>query len=427
MRPLTATSLALALSLGGAAVVAPVASQAQIGFGVGVSVGVAPPPLPYYEQPPAPGYGYIWTPGYWGWSDYDDDYYWVPGTWVLPPQVGFLWTPPWWGWQDGAYVFSAGYWGPFVGFYGGIDYGFGYTGYGYEGGYWRGRDFFYNRSVNNIRNVNITNVYDRPVVTRGGFNRVSFNGPGGVQARPTAQQLSAARSPHLGPTPVQQQHFQMARSQPALRASVNHGAPPIAATARPASLRGPGVVPAARAGGPFHAQTGPNRAPGVAGAPGPQRFGQAPIAGQDRLNGGRGPAGYNGGFNGAYRQTPPRYGQTAGNGAERFNAPRTPPAAQRYSSNTYHAPARDYGGYNGGYRPPAPHPQQAFNGGYRPPQNFGGGGFRPPPQAVARPPQNFGGGGFRPPPQAMARPPQPVMREARAAPAPQQRGEPGRR
>jgi len=47
---------------------------------VGISIRIAPPPLPVYEQPICPGDGYIWTPGYWGWSD---DYYWVPGTWVF--------------------------------------------------------------------------------------------------------------------------------------------------------------------------------------------------------------------------------------------------------------------------------------------------------------------------------------------------------
>jgi predicted patatin/cPLA2 family phospholipase len=26
----------------------------------------------------------------------DEDYYWVPGTWVLPPEVGLRWTPPYW-------------------------------------------------------------------------------------------------------------------------------------------------------------------------------------------------------------------------------------------------------------------------------------------------------------------------------------------
>jgi hypothetical protein len=40
----------------------------------------------------------------------------------------------------------------------------GYTGAGYEGGYWRDGNFFYNRTVNNISSVSITNVYNKTVV-----------------------------------------------------------------------------------------------------------------------------------------------------------------------------------------------------------------------------------------------------------------------
>ena len=50
------------------------------GIAVGVSINVAPPVLPVYVQPPLPGPGYMWTPGYWAYGD--DGYYWVPGTWV---------------------------------------------------------------------------------------------------------------------------------------------------------------------------------------------------------------------------------------------------------------------------------------------------------------------------------------------------------
>jgi hypothetical protein len=102
-------------------------SSAQIG----VSVSIAPPELPVYDQPICPGDGYIWTPGYWAW---DGEYYWVPGTWVLVPEVGYLWTPGYWGWGGNGFLFYDGYWGPTVGFYGGINYGFGYFGHGYEGG-----------------------------------------------------------------------------------------------------------------------------------------------------------------------------------------------------------------------------------------------------------------------------------------------------
>ena len=75
----------------------------------------------------------IWTPGYWAYANDYDDYYWVPGTWVMAPEPGLLWTPAYWGWGGNGYVFYQGYWGQQVGFYGGISYGYGYFGEGYQG------------------------------------------------------------------------------------------------------------------------------------------------------------------------------------------------------------------------------------------------------------------------------------------------------
>ncbi len=224
----------------------PVVSDAAV-F-VGVSVNIAPPELPVYVQPPCPAAGYIWIPGYWAWGD--EDYYWVPGTWALAPSVGLLWTPGYWGWESGVYIWRGGYWGPHVGFYGGVNYGFGYGGEGYEGGRWRGNQFYYNRSVTNISNTNITNVYNRTVVNNVTVNRVSFNGgSGGVAARPNAAQLAAERDHHVGFTPGQREHEQKARGDNSLRASVNGGRPPIAATQKPAVFSGHGVV-AARGAAP---------------------------------------------------------------------------------------------------------------------------------------------------------------------------------
>ena len=74
----------------------PAASFGQIGM----RIAIGPPALPFYDQPVCPGDGYLWTPGYWGWG-------------------------------DGGFLFYDGYWGPEVGFYGGINYGFGYWGGGY--------------------------------------------------------------------------------------------------------------------------------------------------------------------------------------------------------------------------------------------------------------------------------------------------------
>src|SRR5258708_18260940 len=122
----------------------PASSAAQVS--VGIAVALAPPDLPVYEQPLCPGEGFIWTPGYWAWDRDFDDYYWVPGTWVLAPEVGFFWTPGYWAWGGSGFVFYEGFWGPVVGFYGGVNYRYGDFRHGYVGGRWDGGQFFYNRS-----------------------------------------------------------------------------------------------------------------------------------------------------------------------------------------------------------------------------------------------------------------------------------------
>ena len=196
---------------------------------VGVLVRIAPPELPVYEQPLCPGDGYMWTPGYWGW---DDDYYWVPGTWVMPPEVGYLWTPGYWGWGDGGYFFNDGYWGMSVGFYGGIDYGFGYFGNGYEGGRWNNGHFFYNTAYNRVDAKNFHNVYNTRV-NEGAASRVSYNGGnGGINAHATAQEEATAHGSHIGPVAAQTQHAWAARNNPQQKFSANHGTPGVAATSR---------------------------------------------------------------------------------------------------------------------------------------------------------------------------------------------------
>src|SRR5580700_7164146 len=218
-----------------------------------VAITIGPPALPVYEQPVCPGDGYIWTPGYWYWDDDAADYFWVPGTWVMSPEVGFLWTPGWWGWGGEAFVFNEGYWGPEVGFYGGVNYGFGYFGVGFAGGRWDNGHFFYNRAVANVNVTNIHNVYNTTIVNNTTINRVSYNGGnGGIEARPTAQEEAAARERHVPPVAAQTQHVQTARSNPQLRASVNQGKPPIAATEKPGEFSGHSVMAAKEAGAPYH-------------------------------------------------------------------------------------------------------------------------------------------------------------------------------
>jgi hypothetical protein len=145
-----------------------------------LSVGIAPPAIPVYAQPLCPGDGYLWTPGYWAWGP--DGYYWVDGAWVEPPYAEALWTPGWWGFYGGAYLWYPGYWGRTVGYYGGVNYGFGYFGTGFYGGYWRGGHFFYNRAYGHFGPGFRGAVYNR---TYAGFS----GRPGGASfnSHPPAQ------------------------------------------------------------------------------------------------------------------------------------------------------------------------------------------------------------------------------------------------
>src|SRR5690348_4751308 len=186
---------------------------------VGIVVSFGPPALPVYEQPLCPGEGFIWVPGYWAY-DYDyGDYYWVPGTWVEAPEAGYLWTPAYWAWNGNGFIFHDGYWGQRVGFYGGINYGYGYFGEGYEGGRWDNGRFYYNRSVNNVNVTEIHNVYNTTVInSTTTVTRVSYNGGnGGINERPTPQEEAAAREKHVSPVSAQMQHVQAARTDAALR------------------------------------------------------------------------------------------------------------------------------------------------------------------------------------------------------------------
>ena len=249
---LAALALGLTACVAQVRVAGPPVAYVEPGY-VDVQAREAPPPLPDYEQPPCPEDGYLWTPGYWGWAN--GGYYWVPGTWVQPPRVGVLWTPGYWGFVGGVYAFHAGYWGPHVGFYGGVNYGFGYVGTGFAGGVWVGNHYSYNRAVANINVTVIHNTYNTTVVNNVTVNKVSYNGgAGGVAAAPTPQERQFEHEQHVGATPMQQQHRQQAAQNPALFAHANGGHPAIAATPRPAAFNAPGVVGARGAGPQFGAR-----------------------------------------------------------------------------------------------------------------------------------------------------------------------------
>ena len=260
------------------ALLLPLIPASQAHAGVYISVGFAPPVLPIYVQPVCPQPGLMWTPGYWAYGP--DGYYWVPGAWVPAPFVGGLWTPPYWGWQGGLYVFHAGYWGPHVGYYGGINYGYGYGGIGFAGGMWRGGVFAYNTAIVHVGSGGAwgNRVYaDRVAVDRGYYardSRVAFNGgQGGIRYQATAQERSYMNERHVQPTTFQTQHEQTARTDRMAYAKANGGRPqnlvaprPLPAENRPA----PGVRPGndARPTGP--ANPGAHPAPTTRPTPEPR-------------------------------------------------------------------------------------------------------------------------------------------------------------
>ena len=425
--------------------------------GEAAEAATAPPPLPVYDQPAAPDPNDIWTPGYWNYAD--TGYYWVPGAWVAAPYYGALWTPPYWGWYGNRYRFHHGYWGPHIGYYGGIDYGFGYIGVGYYGGYWRGHDFYYNRSVNHLGG-GFRNVYERPVVVNNvRYNmephvRVSFNGgPGGINAQPRPFEVAAERERHEGPLPAQVAMRQQAATNRGNFFAANGGRPAQAAFAHPPAVMG-GVAgrpgePNGRPGAPGNpagqplmnrpnevgnhvapgnqpfnrpnevgnrpGEMGGNRpgAPGTPGNPGnPGNPGAQPFNRPNEASAHPGSAGGNPGFN--------RPGEPAGHPAVGANPAINHGAEPANRPGGFNAPANQAPQHIG---QPAAGP--AFNHGGEPggrPAGAPGGGFNRPAPAAA--PQHIEAPRAAPAPQHVEAPraaPAPQHMEApRAAPAPQQ-------
>ncbi|HEX8713817.1 MAG TPA: hypothetical protein VF730_18225 [Terracidiphilus sp.] len=214
-----------------AATLIPATSRAE----VVISVGFAPPPLLVYDQPPCPDPGLIWIPGYWAYGP--DGYFWVPGAWVPAPFVGALWTPGYWGWDDGMYYWHPGYWGRHVGYYGGVNYGFGYFGIGFLGGRWNGGFFEYNTAVWHVDRDRIRRTYDdhdwdRHYVDRD--SHVAFSGgPGGIRHDPDRRERDYMREQHYQRTNFQTQHIEAARQDRSAYYNVNHGRPDKVVASRP--------------------------------------------------------------------------------------------------------------------------------------------------------------------------------------------------
>jgi hypothetical protein len=136
------------------------------------------------------------------------------------------------------FIFHDGYWGPHVGYYGGVNYGFGYGGIGFAGGEWRGHVFAYNTAVMHVDRRYVHETFEdrarveRSIVARD--NRVAYSGgPGGIHHEPGPEERMAERDQHVTATRFQQQHMQTAMSDRTSYAKNNGGRPSHVAAERP--------------------------------------------------------------------------------------------------------------------------------------------------------------------------------------------------
>jgi hypothetical protein len=73
---------------------------------INVSINLAPP-APQHEVVPVMQPGYVWAPGYWGWSG--DRHVWIRGR-QIAQRDGYRWAPDRWDQRDSAYYRTAGHW-----------------------------------------------------------------------------------------------------------------------------------------------------------------------------------------------------------------------------------------------------------------------------------------------------------------------------
>ena len=67
------------------------------------------PPAPIVETVAvAPGPGFVWVDGYWGW--HGRRWVWVGGRWAHPPRAGVVWVGPHYVFRGGRHVWVHGYW-----------------------------------------------------------------------------------------------------------------------------------------------------------------------------------------------------------------------------------------------------------------------------------------------------------------------------
>ena len=104
-----AMASALALAHGGCVMV-PLGGYGYRSYAgeAGPVVDLPPPQARYEAIPEAPGVGYVWIDGYWGWNL--GRHVWIGGRWAQPP-AGHAWVPGYWGRHPRGWRWNGGYWG----------------------------------------------------------------------------------------------------------------------------------------------------------------------------------------------------------------------------------------------------------------------------------------------------------------------------
>ena len=77
-------------------------AYAQVSFNISIA-----PPAAQYEVVPVISPGYVWAPGYWGWSG--DRHIWIRGRTIVQ-RDGYRWEPDRWDQRDRNYFHTAGHW-----------------------------------------------------------------------------------------------------------------------------------------------------------------------------------------------------------------------------------------------------------------------------------------------------------------------------
>jgi YXWGXW repeat-containing protein len=80
------------------------AAPAYAAVSLSINVG---PPAPQYEVVPIMQPGYVWAPGYWGWTG--DRHVWIRGR-SIAQREGYRWEPDRWEQHDRGYVRTTGHW-----------------------------------------------------------------------------------------------------------------------------------------------------------------------------------------------------------------------------------------------------------------------------------------------------------------------------